>query len=112
MCQLENTEKIAIDKRTPWLSQGVLFGFVKVYPKGSCRGMTAQIKIDALGGEKHTATITEIGNTDTNHSGNSKYTVALTMDCAETMLSCMNATATIVLVSSMSGFGGGRIPMT
>ena len=69
-------------------------------------------KVTALGGEKYTATITEIGNTDTNNSGNNKYIVALTMDCAETMLSCMNATATIVLVSSMSGFGGGRIPMT
>ena len=60
-------------------------------------GMTAQVKIDALGGEKYTATITEIGNTGTNNGGNSKYTVELTMDRAEQMLSGMNATATIVL---------------
>ncbi len=60
-------------------------------------GMTAQVKIDALGGEKYTATITEIGNTGTNNGGNSKYTVELTMDRAENMLSGMNATATIVL---------------
>ena len=60
-------------------------------------GMTAQVKIDALGGEKYTATITEIGNTGTNNGGNSKYTVELTMDRAEDMLSGMNATATIVL---------------
>ena len=60
-------------------------------------GMTAQVKIDALGGEKYTATITEIGNTGENNGGNSKYTVELTMDRAENMLSGMNATATIVL---------------
>lgn len=60
-------------------------------------GMTAQVKIDALGGEKYTAAITEIGNTGTNNGGNSKYTVELTMDRAENMLSGMNATATIVL---------------
>ena len=60
-------------------------------------GMTAEVKIDALGGEKYTAVITEIGNTGTNNGGNSKYTVELTMDRAENMLSGMNATATIVL---------------
>lgn len=60
-------------------------------------GMTAEVKIDALGGEKHTATITEIGNTGSNNGGNSKYTVELTMDRAGNMLSGMNATATIIL---------------
>ena len=60
-------------------------------------GMTAQVRIDALGGEKYSATITEIGNTGTSNGGNSKYTVELTMDRAENMLSGMNATATIVL---------------
>ncbi len=60
-------------------------------------GMTAQVKIDALGGEKYTATITQIGNTGVSNGGNSKYTVELTMDRAENMLSGMNATATIVL---------------
>ena len=60
-------------------------------------GMTAQVKINALGGEKYIATITEIGNTGTNNGGNSKYTVELTMDRAGNMLSGMNATATIVL---------------
>jgi len=63
-------------------------------------GMEAQVRIDALGGEKYTATITEIGNTGTNNGGNSKYTVELTMDRAENMLSGMNATATIVLSSA------------
>jgi HlyD family secretion protein len=60
-------------------------------------GMTAQVRIDALGGEKYTATITQIGNTGVSNGGNSKYTVELTMDRAEDMLSGMNATATIVL---------------
>jgi len=63
-------------------------------------GMTAQVKIDALGGEKYTATITEIGNTGVSNGGNSKYTVELTMDRAENMLSGMNATATIVLFTA------------
>ena len=60
-------------------------------------GMTAQVRIDALGGEKYAATVTEIGNTGSSNGGNSKYTVELTLDRAENMLSGMNATATIVL---------------
>jgi HlyD family secretion protein len=63
-------------------------------------GMTAQVKIDALGGEKYTAIITQIGNTGANNGGYSKYTVELTMDRAENMLSGMNATATIVLTTA------------
>ena len=60
-------------------------------------GMRAQVRIDALGGEKHTATITQIGNTGTNNGGSSKFTVQLTMDRTENMLSGMNASAVIVL---------------
>ena len=60
-------------------------------------GMTAQVKLDALGGEKYTAAITQIGNTGENSGGSSKYTVELTMERAENMLSGMTATATIVL---------------
>ena len=60
-------------------------------------GMTAQVRIDALGGEKYTAAITEIGNTGVSNGGNSKYTVELTMERSENMLSGMNATAVIVL---------------
>ena len=62
-------------------------------------GMTAEVKIGALGGEKYAAAITEIGNTGTSNGGNSKYTVELTMDRAGDMLSGMNATATIVLAT-------------
>ena len=60
-------------------------------------GMQAQVKINALGGEKYTATITEIGNTGADNGGSSKFTVELTMERAGNMLSGMNATATIVL---------------
>lgn len=60
-------------------------------------GMTAQIRIDALGGEKHTATITEIGNTGENNGGSSKFTVELTIERKENMLVGMTAIATLVL---------------
>lgn len=60
-------------------------------------GMAAEIRIDALGGEKHTATVTEIGNIGENNGGHSKFTVTLTMDRTENMLGGMNATASIVL---------------
>lgn len=60
-------------------------------------GMTALIRIDALGGEKHEAVITQIGNTGTNSGGSSKYTVELTMPRGTDMLGGMTATAVIVL---------------
>ena len=63
-------------------------------------GMTAEVRIDALGGEKYTATITQIGNTGESNGGNSKYTVELTMERADNMLSGMNAAATIVLATA------------
>ena len=63
-------------------------------------GMRAQVRIDALGGEKHDATITLIGNTGTNNGGSSKYTVELTLNRGENMLSGMTATASVVLSST------------
>ena len=62
-------------------------------------GMAARIRIDALGGEKYDATITALGNTGTNNGGSSKYTVTLTVNRAENMLSGMTATATVELSS-------------
>ena len=62
-------------------------------------GMTAQVEIDALGGEKYTATMTQLGNAGTNNGGSSKYTVQLTMERAGDMLSGMTATATILIAS-------------
>lgn len=60
-------------------------------------GMAAQVKIDALGGEKCDATITSIGNIGSSNGGSSKFTVTLTMDRTENMLAGMNATASVVL---------------
>ena len=60
-------------------------------------GMTALVRIDALGDEKHEAVITQIGNTGTNSGGSSKYTVELTMPRGTDMLGGMTATAVIVL---------------
>ena len=60
-------------------------------------GMAAEVKINALGGEKFTAAITSVSNTGANNGGSSKFTVELTMDRAENMLVGMNASASLVL---------------
>ena len=63
-------------------------------------GMEARIRIDALGGEKHTATITHIGNTGTNNGGSSKFTVTITVEKTENMLPGMTATASVEISSA------------
>ena len=63
-------------------------------------GMAAQVQVDALGGEKCAATITQIGSVGTNNGGSSKYTVELTMERTADMLAGMNATATIDLTTT------------
>lgn len=60
-------------------------------------GQTAQIQVDALKNETFTATVTSIGTSGTSNGGSSKFTVELTMDKAENMLSGMSATASIPL---------------
>lgn len=60
-------------------------------------GQQADITVDALTGAVFTGTITDIGNTGTSNGGNSKFTVELTLERSENMLSGMNATATIPL---------------
>ena len=60
-------------------------------------GMTAEVKINALGGEKFNAAITAVSNIGANNGGSSKFTVELTMDRAENMLVGMNASASLVL---------------
>lgn len=58
-------------------------------------GQEADITVDALTGEHFTGTITDMGNTGVSNGGNSKFTVEITLDRAENMLSGMNATAVI-----------------
>ena len=60
-------------------------------------GMAAEVKINALGGEKFTAAITSVSNTGANNGGSSKFNVELTMERAENMLVGMNASASLVL---------------
>ncbi|MBQ7801555.1 MAG: HlyD family efflux transporter periplasmic adaptor subunit [Oscillospiraceae bacterium] len=60
-------------------------------------GMTAEVKLDALKNETFTATVTDVAT-----SGSSKFTVELTLDRGERMLSGMNATVTIGLDTAAS----------
>lgn len=60
-------------------------------------GMEAQVRIDALGGEKHQAVISHIGNTGTGDGGNSKFTVQLTLTREGQMLSGMKGMAAVIL---------------
>ena len=64
-------------------------------------GMAAEVKINALGGEKFSAAITSVSNTGTNNGGSSKFTVELTMERAENMLVGMNASASLVLKTTV-----------
>jgi len=62
-------------------------------------GQTADITVDALTGQVFSGTVTDISNTGTSNGGNSKFTVELTLERSEDMLSGMNATATVPLES-------------
>lgn len=63
-------------------------------------GQTAQVKVEALGGEIFEATVTAIGTRGTNNGGNSKFAVELTLARGEKMLSGMSATASITLTTT------------
>lgn len=60
-------------------------------------GQKAMVSVEALSGETFTATVTQIGNSGTSDGGNAKFTVELTMDCNENMLTGMTASAFITL---------------
>ena len=60
-------------------------------------GQEADVAVDALNGQIVTGIITDIGNTGSNNGGSSKFTVELTMDRVEGMLSGMNATAKLLI---------------
>lgn len=63
------------------------------------QGQTAQVSVDALGGQVFTGTITHIGSAGTDNGGSSKFAVELTMERAENMLAGMHATATVEMES-------------
>lgn len=60
-------------------------------------GMEAQVRIDALGGEKHSATVIDIANTGSGNGGSSKFAVTLRLTRQGDMLPGMRAASTIVL---------------
>lgn len=65
------------------------------------RGQTAQVEVTSIRGQTFEAEVTEVGNFGTNNGGSSKFSVELTMDQEEQMLSGMNATAQIPMYTKM-----------
>lgn len=63
-------------------------------------GMQAEVTVEALNNQVFPAVVTEIGDTGTNLGGSSKFTVKLTLQMQEQMLSGMSATATIPLFTT------------
>lgn len=63
-------------------------------------GMEAAITLDALPGKTYPGTITKINTYGLNSGGNTKYTVTVTLDRAENMLTGMNASVKIETASS------------
>ena len=60
-------------------------------------GQSAAITIDALAGERFSATVSQIANSGTNDGGSSKFTVELTLEKSGDMLPGMTASAFIQL---------------
>ena len=63
-------------------------------------GMEADITLDALPGQSFKGTITKINTYGTNSGGNTKYTVTVTLDRAEKMLTGMSASVGITTATS------------
>ena len=63
-------------------------------------GMEAAITLDALPGKTYSGIITKINTYGQNSGGNTKYTVTVTLDRAENMLTGMNASVKIETASS------------
>lgn len=62
-------------------------------------GQSATVTVDALAGERFSATVSQIANSGTNDGGSSKFTVELTLDKSGDMLPGMTASAFIQLDS-------------
>lgn len=63
-------------------------------------GMEVAITLDALPGKTYPGTITKINTYGQNSGGNTKYTVTVTLDRAENMLTGMNASVKVETASS------------
>ena len=66
-------------------------------------GMAAEVALDALRNETFSAWVSEIGTDGESSGGSSKFTVTLTLDRTESMLSGMNATVSIPLEGAEQG---------
>ena len=66
------------------------------------KGMSAEVKLDALKNETFTATISDVGTSGVADGGSSKFTVELTMERGDQMLAGMNATVSIGLAGAES----------
>ena len=95
--QLYSLEKVQVAAVTPQNTMTLNISVDQQDISALQIGMAAQINLNAVDGETYTAAVTNIDSTGTNNGGSSKYTVELTMDRSENMLSGMNATASIVL---------------
>ncbi|MCD8127755.1 MAG: HlyD family efflux transporter periplasmic adaptor subunit [Clostridiales bacterium] len=60
-------------------------------------GQEAEITIDSIGTDTYTGTVTEIDTTATSSGGVTQYTVTVTLDKTDSMLSGMSASVTITI---------------
>ena len=65
------------------------------------KGMTAQVKVEALKGEVFDAVVTDVSISGANSGGSSKFPVELTLDLSGDMLEGMSATASLPLYTRM-----------
>ena len=65
-------------------------------------GMAADVTLDALPGQSFRGVITKINTYGVNSGGNTKYTVTVTLDRAEKMLTGMSASVSITTATSES----------
>lgn len=65
------------------------------------KGMTAEVKVEALKGQTFEAVVTNVSISGSNSGGSSKFPVELTLDMSGEMLEGMSATAVIPLYTKM-----------
>ncbi len=98
--ELYPMEKVQILSVTPQSAMTMVVTVSELDVTGLWVGMETEIKINALGGEKHSAVISDIANTGSNNGGYSTFDVTVTMERGENMLGGMNATVTAVTATA------------